>query len=175
MIRNNQRFHVRLFKFRQIRVVGLMFVVLGLQISCTDSGPAGESNTAVSTPRMEVFKKASCDCCGKWIEHVESAGFKVKARNRVNMNTIKREFNIAPQYQSCHTAVYEGYVFEGHIPIDVIHQFVENPPGDAVGLSVPGMPVGSPGMEIGDRLDEYDVLLLKSDGSSEIYAHIEAP
>jgi hypothetical protein len=160
---------------RRFFIGGLILMVLGLQISCSERGPAVGGEDSSTTLPMEVFRSASCVCCGKWIEHMENSGFEVKARNRVNMNAIKREFNIAPQYQSCHTAVYEGYVFEGHIPAYVIHQFVENPPGDAVGLSVPGMPVGSPGMEMGDRLDEYDVLLLNSDGSSEIYAHIEAP
>ena len=106
---------------------------------------------------------------------MENSGFDVNPRNRVNMNTIKREFDIAPQYQSCHTAKYEGYVFEGHIPAAVIQRFLDERPDDAIGLAVPGMPAGSPGMEMGDRFDKFDVLLLKSDGSAEVYAHIDQP
>lgn len=126
-----------------------------------------------STVNIEVFKQASCGCCGKWISHMEEAGFHVKASNRMNLNAIKSEFGVAPRYQSCHTAVAEGYVFEGHIPAHVIQQFLERPPEGAIGLSVPGMPAGSPGMEVGGRVDPYDILLMKKDGGTEVYAHIK--
>jgi hypothetical protein len=163
------------FTLRRIFIGGLILVVLGLQISCSEGDPAVGVHKSSGAAQMDVFKSASCGCCKKWIEHIEKSGFEVNARNRVNMNTIKREFDIAPQNQSCHTAIYEGYVFEGHVPAEVILRFIEEPPDDAIGLAVPGMPAGSPGMEMGERFDEYDVLVLKSDGSSEIYAHIEAP
>ena len=104
---------------------------------------------------------------------MEQAGFDVKPRNRINLTAIKKEFGVPKRYQSCHTAIGEGYVFEGHIPPSVIQKFLKEKPEGAVGLLVPGMPIGSPGMEAGDRIDPYDVLLLKEDGSTEVYAHIE--
>jgi len=82
----------------------------------------------------------------------------------------------APRYQSCHTAVSShGYVFEGHVPARHIKAFLANPPADAIGLAVPGMPLGSPGMEVGSRFDPYEVLLLKKDGSSEVFARVDSP
>lgn len=125
--------------------------------------------------QMEVFKQASCKCCEKWVNYIESAGFQVKTRNRIDLNAIKSEFGIQPRYQSCHTGVADGYIFEGHIPASLVQRFLEERPVDAIGLAVPGMPVGSPGMEMGDRFDSYDVLLLKSDGSSEVYAQVDGP
>jgi hypothetical protein len=146
-----------------------------LVVACTEkqSVPGEPQNDKVI--QMEVFKQASCGCCVKWVDHIEGAGFEVNARNRVNLNAIKSEFGIQPRYQSCHTGVADGYVFEGHIPALLVQRFLKEKPANAIGLAVPGMPVGSPGMEMGERFDNYDVLLLKSDGSSEVYAHIDGP
>ncbi|MBL4674175.1 MAG: hypothetical protein JKX81_18085 [Arenicella sp.] len=93
-----------------------------------------------------------------------------------DLSSIKAKYAISGRYRSCHTGVVVtesgDYVFEGHVPADHVKAFLANPPKDAVGLSVPGMPLGSPGMEVGDRKDYYQVLLLKIDGSSEVYAHV---
>ncbi len=95
------------------------------------------------------------------MSHIEAADFSVAVHHPSDLNKLKDDKGILPRYQSCHTAInQEGYVFEGHIPADVIKRFLSNPPANALGLAVPGMPVGSPGMEMGDRYDEYDVLLL---------------
>jgi hypothetical protein len=91
------------------------------------------------------------------------------------VNRIKNDYGIAPEFQSCHTAVTSnGYVFEGHIPARFVQQFLENPPDDAIGLSVPGMPAGSPGMEMGDRFTPYKVWLLKKDGSADVFASVNS-
>ncbi|MCF7982005.1 MAG: hypothetical protein K9K86_08470 [Pseudomonadales bacterium] len=89
-----------------------------------------------------------------------------------NVSAIKAKYGIEPRYRSCHTAVVDGYVFEGHIPAHVIRQFLTEKPQNVIGLSVPGMSAGSPGMEVGDRHDSYDVLLLKQDGSTQVYVYI---
>ncbi|WP_341937555.1 DUF411 domain-containing protein [Marinimicrobium sp. C2-29] len=125
---------------------------------------------------LTVYKSPTCGCCEDWIVHLEEKGFQTTAEHPDDMRTKKTELNIAPQYGSCHTGVSEsGYVFEGHVPAKLVQQFLDNPPENALGLAVPRMPVGSPGMEMGDRFDPYDVLLLKTDGSSEVYARIEQP
>jgi hypothetical protein len=142
-------------------------------VACSEDA-SNVANKSEAVVKMEVFKQASCGCCKKWISHMEDAGFDVKARNRVSLNVIKKEFGVAPRYQSCHTAVAEGYVFEGHIPADIVQRFLDDRPEGVIGLAVPGMPVGSPGMEVGDRLDPYDVLVMKKDGTTEVYAHISA-
>ena len=125
---------------------------------------------------MTVYKTPTCGCCQKWVDHVDGNGFSNKVVSLNNLNTIKSKYNIQGRYQSCHTGVVvtkQGeYVFEGHIPSEYVSQFLANPPEGAIGLSVPGMPAGSPGMEVGDRRDYYQVLQLNEDGSSSIYAHV---
>ena len=106
---------------------------------------------------------------------MESSGFEITVKNRQNLNAVKQEFGIEPRHQSCHTGEAHGYVFEGHIPATIIKQFLDERPPHAVGLAVPGMPIGSPGMEMGSRFDPYDIILLKKDGSSAVYAHIAGP
>jgi hypothetical protein len=122
---------------------------------------------------LDVYKSPTCGCCGKWVAHVEASGFEAAVHHPTDLNKLKADKGISPRYQSCHTAVsQDGYVFEGHIPADVIQRFLANPPSNAIGLAVPGMPVGSPGMEMGNRHDEYDVLLLSKDGSNKVFEHI---
>jgi hypothetical protein len=91
-----------------------------------------------------------------------------------NLNTIKKELGIAPVYQACHTATLQGYAFEGHIPADVIRQFLAEKPSDVIGLAVPGMPMGSPGMDTNRKYRPYQVLQLNKDGSSTPYATVSA-
>ncbi len=148
----------------------LSFVLVALA-ACSDSS-LPEENANVSKGRaIEVFKSPACGCCGKWVSHIQENGFAPTIRNRNSLDTIKKKFNIPSQLQSCHTAVtVEGYFFEGHIPAKYITAFLANPPEGAIGLAVPGMPAGSPGMEMGDRFSPYEVLLVKADGSTEPFA-----
>ena len=125
-------------------------------------------------PVLDVFKSPTCGCCGKWVSHIEENGLVAKTYHPDNLNLVKQKLGIAAEFQSCHTGVSkEGYVFEGHIPADVMQRFLAEKPKGALGLAVPGMPMGSPGMEMGDRRDSYDVLLLMKDGTASIYQHID--
>lgn len=122
---------------------------------------------------FQVYTSPSCGCCGDWVEHLKSNGFTTAVHHPDDMALLKEQRGVAREYQSCHTAVsQQGYVFEGHVPASVMAAFLAETPEGAIGLAVPGMPVGSPGMEMGDRFTPYDVLLLKRDGSSEVYRHI---
>lgn len=122
---------------------------------------------------LDVYKSETCGCCQFWIDHANERGFQSTIHHPADLDAVKNRFGIAPRYQSCHTAVSEdGYVFEGHIPAKLIHQFLAETPEGAIGLAVPGMPLGSPGMEVGERFTPYQVLLLKEDGSSEVYAQV---
>ncbi|OIQ25509.1 DUF411 domain-containing protein [uncultured Vibrio sp.] len=116
-------------------------------------------------------KSPYCGCCGDWTKHMVEAGYTVKEELHENMNPIKEKFGITPQLASCHTAVIDGYVFEGHIPAQDITAFLENPPKNAKGLAVPGMPMGSPGMEYGDEKDEYSVYAFNEEGQVFEYRH----
>jgi len=122
---------------------------------------------------LDVLKSPTCMCCAAWVEHASDNGFVSQISHPTDLTGAKLNLGIAPQYQSCHTAVADnGYVFEGHVPAKLVRQFLDNPPADALGLAVPGMPMGSPGMEIGDQFQAYDVLLLNKDGSASVYAHM---
>ncbi|MAR95099.1 MAG: metal-binding protein [Gammaproteobacteria bacterium] len=120
-----------------------------------------------------VHKTPTCGCCKMWMKHVEKNGFTAYGQDHQNLMKIKEKYNIQPQYRSCHTAVSpDGFIFEGHIPSKYIKQFLSEDHPEAIGLSVPGMPLGSPGMEVEDRFMPYDVLILFKDGTSKIYAEV---
>jgi len=128
---------------------------------------------ATAKPQIEVWKTASCGCCHDWITHMETNGFELKVHDVTDAakNTLRAQLGLAEKYGSCHTALINGYVVEGHVPArDLLRLLKERP--KALGLTVPGMTVGSPGMdgpEYKGRKDTYAVLLVQRDGSSTIY------
>ena len=127
----------------------------------------GQIKADTALPTITVYKSPSCGCCSKWVEHLESNGFVVEAKNSNNLDSIKRELGIEPQFQSCHTATIANYVVEGHVPAADIKKMLAEKP-DINGLAVPGMPMGSPGME-GPRKDNYNVLAIKDGASPTVY------
>lgn len=161
--------------WRQCLVV-LCFTALVTACSDINSPDKTEqANTLSSATELTVYKRKTCGCCNKWIDHLENQGFHTIAHNHADLTTFKLEKGIPINYQSCHTALsVEGYVFEGHIPAKFIRQFLAEKPQDAIGLTVPGMPVGSPGMVMGTRFTPYAILLLKKNGGVETYANINS-
>jgi len=123
-------------------------------------------------PRMEVWKDSACGCCKEWIAQLRGAGFDVVANDTGNV-AARRRARISEEYASCHTALVGGYAIEGHVPVREIRRLLRERP-DAIGLAVPGMVVGSPGMEQGDRREPYAVLLLHRDGGSSTYSKYSA-
>tara|TARA_B110000259_G_scaffold41375_1_gene47575 strand:- start:738 stop:1244 length:507 start_codon:yes stop_codon:yes gene_type:complete len=158
-------------------VIGHLVLLLSWTVNAADNPSVTTASvSAGEAPLLDTYKSANCGCCQKWIDHAEHAGFKINAHNTNSLNQTKADYGILPQYQSCHTSVSkDGFIFEGHIPASLIKRFLANPPTDAIGLAAPGMPMGSPGMEMGNTRDDYVVLLLNSDGSSIIYEQIIAP
>lgn len=137
--------------------------------------PLASLARAAEPIRLEAFKDESCGCCGLWVEHMESQGFACNVRLPDDLNAVKERFGIPPQFQSCHTAVStDGFLFEGHVPARFVAQFLAAPPAGARGLMVPGMPLGSPGMEVEDRFTPYDILALMADGSAAVYASMRS-
>ncbi|GGA96495.1 hypothetical protein GCM10011496_16930 [Polaromonas eurypsychrophila] len=125
---------------------------------------------AKTRPQVEVWKDPNCGCCKEWVDHLQANGFQVKVYDSGNAQARKR-LGIPEQLGSCHTASISGYAIEGHVPAADIHRLLKEKPR-AVGLAVPGMPVGSPGMDApiyGGRKDPYDVLLVLKDGSTRTY------
>lgn len=132
--------------------------------------PAVSMATAPNQPLIEVWKDPSCGCCKDWIAAVEKAGFPVKL-NETGNNGIRAQFGMPTKLGSCHTARVAGYVLEGHIPVREINRLLREKP-DAIGLTVPGMKVGSPGMDgpiYKGRKDPYAVLLVRRDGSTSVF------
>jgi hypothetical protein len=125
------------------------------------------SHAEQGVSQITVYKSPTCRCCNKWIKHLEKNGFSVEAHNREDMSAIKHKMGIQPKYQSCHTAVVDGYYIEGHVPASDIKQLLAEKP-KAAGLTVPGMPKGSPGMEVGAK-DPYSVLLVDKEGNQKVY------
>jgi len=115
-----------------------------------------------------VYKSPTCGCCGKWIEHMEKAGFSVDVENRQDLRPIKAELGVPRRMQSCHTAEVGGYLVEGHVPVDLVQRMLDEKP-DIKGLAVPGMPMGSPGME-GPSKDDYDVFAIDKNGRAKVFA-----
>ena len=132
---------------------------------------SSQAETIKASPRMaNVFRTPTCGCCGIWIEHAEKNSFVVSDHQQEDLTSVKEKYGITPELSSCHTTISQGYVFEGHIPAIEITAFLENPTKDVIGLSVPGMPIGSPEMEMGNRSQPYKVLALHSDGSTSVFA-----
>jgi hypothetical protein len=122
-------------------------------------------------PSIEVWKSATCECCGNWVKHLEANGFAVmvNATDSTALDRLKAQAGIGSKLAACHTAKIGGYVIEGHVPASDIKRLVAEG-SEAIGLAVPGMPVGSPGMEQGPESEPYDVLLLNKDGTTEVFA-----
>ena len=124
---------------------------------------------------LNVYKAETCGCCVGWIEHMDEHGYSSTIHHPNDLDGVKEELGLQPQWMSCHTAVTkEGFVFEGHIPEKFIAQFLAAPPAGAMGLAVPGMPIGGPGMEMGDRFTPYDILLINKDGTHSVFASIKS-
>lgn len=123
---------------------------------------------AAPKPAMLVYKDPSCGCCEKWVTMMGAAGFDVSARNTTDMDAIKRRYGVTAALASCHTALVEGYVIEGHVPADLIRKLLADKP-KLVGLAVPGMVTGSPGME-GPNPQRYEVLAFAKTGTPTVYA-----
>jgi hypothetical protein len=117
---------------------------------------------------MVVYKDPYCGCCKSWVEIMRKAGFEVSSRDTPDMGAIKRRYKVTPALASCHTALVSGYVVEGHVPADLIQKLIREKP-KAIGLAVPGMPTGSPGME-GSPNEAYDGLLVDAAGKPTVYA-----
>lgn len=152
-----------------------LFVLTGCPSPESPTDPAPEPPTvaaeAAALPAMTVYKTPTCGCCSAWADRMAEAGFAVETVDLPDLSQVKRDLGIPPSAASCHTAVVGGYAVEGHVPAaDVKRLLAEQP--DARGLAVPGMPIGSPGMEVPGRpADAYDVLLVTDEGASVFASH----
>ncbi len=122
-------------------------------------------------PEVVMYKSPNCECCTGWADHLRKEGFTVVVHKRDDMDVIKAKYGVDQKLASCHTAIVDGYVIEGHVPAaDVERLLTERP--DIVGLTAPGMPMKSPGMQkSGQTPKNYDVLAFDADGKSRVFTH----
>ena len=153
-------------------VVGsLLWVIQPFHAHGDVKGDAAMPVTSGATgPQMTVYRSASCGCCTSWGSHIASAGYRIEDHVIENMDAVKKARGISPQQASCHTAVVEGYVIEGHVPASAIKRLLMERP-NIRGLAVPGMPMGSPGMEVaGVKAERFEVVAIAHDGTTSIFA-----
>jgi hypothetical protein len=139
-------------------------LVCAIAVLCLLTSPA-----LATGENMTVYRSPSCRCCGHWVEHMQAAKFEVQEVVTDEMAAIKAQYGIPEALASCHTAIVENYRIEGHVPAaDVQRLLAERP--DILGIAAPGMPVGAPGMEMGDRVDAYTVVAFTADGDTATFA-----
>ncbi|WP_245912748.1 DUF411 domain-containing protein [Limnohabitans curvus] len=142
-------------------------LLLGITSMCSSSIAIAASPNAIA---IQVWKDPNCGCCKDWIAHLEKNNFSLKVHDQGN-NAARAQLGMPQKFASCHTALVGGYVIEGHVPAVDIQRLLKEKP-QALGLAVPGMPIGSPGMDgtvYGARRDAYQVLLIQKDGSSKVF------
>ncbi len=153
---------------RKVIEVSAAGVVLALVSA--HSGDAANAGTAAAVKpiAIKVYKTPQCGCCKAWVQHLSRNGFQVQSMDMPDLALVKQKYGVKPALEACHTAVVNGYVVEGHVPADVIKKLLKERPA-IVGIAVPGMPAGSPGME-GAMKERYDVLTFDRAGRTRVYA-----
>ena len=144
--------------------------------SAPADAPAIDPSSLLKNVSATVYKDANCGCCKEWVGYAKDNGLSATAQDVADVSLFKDRYGVPQQMRSCHTTVTtDGFVFEGHVPAKHMAQFLENPPISAIGLAVPSMPDGSPGMEYQDKFMPYKVMQLNKDGTTEVYAAIDSP
>ena len=159
----------------------------GNKITSNNTAIANETSTATlvsvwdketeasysGTKNITVYRSPSCGCCGVWLEHAQKHGFKVEDIKTEDMEALKQKHHVSSQLASCHTTIVDGYVMEGHIPVDNIKRFLSEKP-ELAGLAVPGMPIGTPGMEAKDIKQPFQVLAFDDKGKVEVFKEYQS-
>lgn len=120
-----------------------------------------------------VHRSPTCSCCGKWVEHLKQNNFNVKDIVSDEVQVVKDKYGVTQELASCHTAIVEGYVVEGHVPANDIKKLLKNKT-DVIGLTVPGMPSGTPGMEMGGKKDAYQVISFDKKNQRQVFSNYKA-
>lgn len=157
-----------------------MVGAIALSVSLVAKLPSSQSTKAptvrevsttsgVTSRTISVFRSPNCGCCQQWMKHLQKAGFQVQDNIIKDLTPVKQQYGIPEELAACHTATVAGYVIEGHVPAEDIQRLLaENP--DLAGLAVPGMPIGSPGMESGDYVEPYTVFSITNAGKTKTFA-----
>jgi hypothetical protein len=156
--------------FNQSIVTAVAIAGVALGAAYAVQPPAAPAVTAKSTVKAQVYRSESCGCCKKWVAHLQREGFEITDSIVPDINAVKAKLGLPLELGSCHTAVIDGYLVEGHVPADDIRKLIETKP-PVRGIAVPRMPAGSPGMEAAGRKDAYDVLAFDAQGKTSVFEH----
>ena len=152
----------------RILLVMLSFV-MAVAVGVEAQAPAPASKPKPARTPITVYKTPTCGCCLRWVDHVRARGFAANVIEVGDLAGVRAKLGVPDSLEACHTAVVRGYAIEGHVPADVIRKLLKEKPAGVVGIAVPGMPAGSPGME-GPYKDKYNVVAFGKDGSQTVYA-----
>lgn len=147
-------------------------IFLAIALLVFNAGIKAETLSADKPIDIVVYRSPTCECCGKWLEHMKKNNFNVKDIVTDDVQAIKKKYGVPEAMASCHTAIVDGYVIEGHVPANDIMKLLKTKP-KIVGIAVPGMPSGTPGMEMGDRKDSYNVMSFDKENHYEIFNSYE--
>ena len=147
--------------------MSLSHIALLLTLVLFPFGTAHSEQTPM--PDVTVYQSPYCGCCGKWVDYMKAQGFAVSVTKLEEVGAVKQQLGVPEALQSCHTAKVGEYVLEGHVPAEDVQRLLTEKP-DAKGLIVAGMPLTAPGMDVPDATDSYEVLLLKNDGTTEVFS-----
>ncbi|HJU69233.1 MAG TPA: DUF411 domain-containing protein [Gemmatimonadaceae bacterium] len=151
-----------------MRPAHILAIALGLPLGAAAVSANAHDHTAPTA--VTVYKNAQCGCCRKWVDHLRNEGFEVTAKDVDDMAAIKAKLGVPAAVHSCHTAIVGPYIVEGHVPAADVRKLLKDKPA-IVGIGVPGMPMGSPGMEMpGMAADKYDVIAFSKDGKQKVFA-----
>ncbi|MNZ34402.1 hypothetical protein D3C78_517760 [compost metagenome] len=156
----NETIDTRIYMHNSLRLAALGALFISTQALAAELIP------------IDVHRDANCSCCTAWISHLQDNGFKVTDHVEPDMSEVKQRLGVAPRLASCHTGVINGKFVEGHVPAEQVLALAKR--DDLLGMAVPGMPTGSPGMEMGDRVDAYQVIGLTKNGTDEVIADYPA-
>ncbi|MDD5460819.1 MAG: DUF411 domain-containing protein [Methylococcales bacterium] len=145
----------------------LNFFLVIIFLAC-NSATRAETGKTEKLRDIVVYRSPTCQCCRKWLEHLKQNNFNVKDMVTDDVQAIKDKYGVSKEMASCHTAIVDGYVIEGHVPANDIVKLLKTKPKIA-GISVPGMPSGTPGMEMGGRIDPYDVMSFDKENHYQVF------
>lgn len=150
--------------------VGRLTLALGLSVAVLVPPALSAQQQAAAKIPISVWKTRTCGCCTLWVDHMRANGFDVKVQDVDDLGPLKRKLGVTPGLSSCHTAQAGRYVIEGHVPADVVRRLLKERPTTVVGVAVPGMPIGSPGMEVpGGGRQPYAILTFDKAGQTTVY------
>jgi hypothetical protein len=151
-----------------LKTLSIALAVLPLSVQAAESAPDRGTPVPSKPVEMTVYRSPTCSCCGRWLEHMKKNGFLIKDIKTTDMESVKSRYGVPDSLQSCHTALVSGYVVEGHVPAGDVAELLKKRPR-ATGLTVPGMPMGTPGMEMGGKADPFAVLEFDKDGTTRVF------